>query len=56
MEPRGNSAGGQYAAAPPVRSSESARPVWWILAGTNDEDSTVQISVLTFAQNKGAKP
>ena len=56
MESRGNSAGGKYAAAPPVRPSESARAVWWLLAGKNDEDSTLQIYVLTFAQNKGAKP
>lgn len=52
MEPRGYPAGGQYAAAPPVRSPESARAVWWILAGTNDEDSPLQISVLTFCKTK----
>lgn len=47
MESRGNSAGGKYAAAPPVRTSEPARAVWGLLAGKDDEDSTLQISVLT---------
>lgn len=50
MEPRGNSAGGKYAAAPPVRTSEPARAVWWLLAGKDDEDSTSQISMLTFTK------
>lgn len=53
MEPRGYIAGGQYAAAPPVRSPESASTIWRLLAGTNDEDSTLQISVLTFCKTKG---
>ena len=53
MESRGNSAGGKYAAAPPVRTSEPARAVWWLLAGKDDEDSTLQISVLTFCKTKG---
>lgn len=52
MEPRGYTAGGQYAAAPPVRSPESARAIWRLLAGTNDEDSPLQISVLTFCKMK----
>lgn len=53
MESRGNPAGGQYAAAPPVWTSEPARAVWWLLAGKDDEDSTLQISVLTFCKTKG---
>ena len=53
MESRGNSAGGKYAAAPPVRPSEPARTVWGLLAGKDDEDSTLQISVLTFRKTKG---
>ena len=53
MEPRGYIAGGQHAAAPPVRSPESASTIWRLLAGTHDEDSTVQISVLTFCKTKG---
>lgn len=53
MEPRGNSAGGKYAAAPPVRTSEPACSVWWLLAGTNYEGSTLQVSVLTFCKTKG---
>lgn len=52
MEPRGYIAGGQYAAAPPVRSPESASTIWRLLAGTNDEDSPLQISVLTFCKTK----
>lgn len=56
MEPRWDPAGRQYAAAPPVRTFEPARAVWGLLAGKDDEGSTLQISVLTFAQNKGAKP
>lgn len=53
MEPRGYIARGQYAATPPVRSPESARAVWRLLAGTNDEDSPLQISVITFCKTKG---
>jgi len=53
VESRGNSAGGKYAAAPPVRPSEPARTVWGLLAGKDDEDSTLQISVLTFRKTKG---
>ena len=53
MEPRGNFAGGKYAAAPPVRTSEPARAVWWLLAGKDDEDFTLQSSVLTFCKTKG---
>ena len=53
MEPRGYIAGGQYAAAPPVRSPKSASTIWRLLAGTNDEDSTLQISVLTFCKTEG---
>lgn len=52
MESRGNPAGGQYAAAPPVWTSEPARAVWWLLARKDDEDSTLQISVLTFCKTK----
>lgn len=41
MESRGNSAGGQYAAAPSVRTPEPACAVWGLLAGKDDEGSTI---------------
>lgn len=53
MEPRGNTTRWKHAAAPLIRTSEPAGAVWRLLAGKDDEDFTLQISVLTFCKTKG---
>lgn len=41
VESRRDLAGRQYVVASHVRTAESARAVWWVLAGTDDESSAL---------------
>lgn len=48
MESRGDPARRKHVASPSLRTSEPACALWWLLAGKNNEDSSLYISVLTF--------
>lgn len=52
VESRRDIAGRQHAASPSLWPSQQAGALWRLLDGSNDEDSTAQVSVLTFLQNK----